>query len=101
MFKYFVLISRSKTTHKASFLFPDSCFAATQKAKISLLTLTVASLDNHLVLHARCNCRPFVFIVDCCIARQADRNGQTVKHFHICIKVLSQFGTLYYTNLRQ
>jgi len=70
-------------------------------AKISLLALTVASLDNYLVLHARCNCRPFVFIVVWCIARQADWNGETVKHFHICIKVLSQFRTPRCANLRQ
>jgi len=59
----FVFISRSETTHFESFLFPDSHSSAAQKAKISLIALTVASLDNHLVLHARCNCRPFVFIV--------------------------------------
>jgi len=50
--KFFVVISRRKTMHIASYLFFDCCFSA---AKISLLTLTVASLDNHLVLHARCN----------------------------------------------
>jgi len=50
--KFFVVISRRKTMHIASYLFSDCCFSA---AKISLLTLTVASLDNHLVLHARCN----------------------------------------------
>jgi len=59
----FVFISRSKTTHIASFIFSDSCFSAAQIAKISLLALTVAVLDNHLVLHARCNYRPFVFVV--------------------------------------
>jgi len=59
MLKLFVFISRSKTTRIASFLFSDSCFNAAQMAKISLLALTVASLDNHLVLHARCNCRLF------------------------------------------
>jgi len=59
----FFFISRSKRTHIASFLFSDSCFSAAQIAKISLLALTVASLDYHLVLHARCNCRPFLFIV--------------------------------------
>jgi len=58
-----ILISRSKTTHKASFTFSDSCFSAAQIPEISFLALTVASLDNRLVLHARCNCRPFVFIV--------------------------------------
>jgi len=57
MLKYFVLISRSKTTHVAPFLFSDSCFSAAQIASISLLALTVASLDNHLVLHARCRYR--------------------------------------------
>jgi len=31
-------------------------------AKISLI-LTAASLDNHLVLNARCNCRPLVLVV--------------------------------------
>ena len=91
---------RSKTTHIASFLFLDSCFSAALKAKI-LLHVTVASLDNHIVLHARCSCRPFVFIVVWCIARQADRNRETVKHFHNCIKVLSQFRTPYCTNLWQ
>ena len=30
-----------------------------------------------------------------CISRQGDRNGETVKHFHNCIKVLSHFRTLY------
>ena len=52
-------------------------------------------------LHARCNCRPFVFIVVWCIARQADHNGETVKYFHNYILVLSQFRTPYCTNLRQ
>jgi len=82
MLKLFVFIRRSKTTHIASFLFSNSCFSAAQIAKISLLALTAASLDNHLVLNARCNCRPFVLIVVWCIARQADRNGETIKHFH-------------------
>ena len=57
-----------------------SCFSADQMAKISLVALTVASLDNHLVLHARCNCQPFVFIGVWCLASQADGNGETVKH---------------------
>ena len=91
-------VGHRKTTHIASCLFSDSCFSA---EKISLLALTVASFDNHLVLHERCNCRPFVFIVVWCIARQADRNGETVKHFHNCIRMLSQFRTPYCTNLRQ
>ena len=95
---FFFFISRSKTTHIASFLFSDSCPSA---AKISLLALTVASLDNHIVLHVRCNCRPFVFILVWYIARQADRNGETVKHFHNCIKMLTQFHTPYCTNLCQ
>jgi len=63
MMDFFVFISRSETTHFASFLFPVSYSSAAQKAKISLIALTVASLDNHLVLHARCNCQPYVFIV--------------------------------------
>jgi len=46
MFKFSVFISRSKTTHIASFLFSDSCFSAAQIAKISLLALTVASRDS-------------------------------------------------------
>ena len=33
----------------------------------------------------------FVFIVVWCIARQVVRNGEKVKHFHNCMKVLSQF----------
>ena len=77
--------------HIASFLFSESCFSAAQIAKISLLALTVASLDNHLALHASCNCGPFVFIVVFCITRQADRNGETVIHFHNCIKVFRSF----------
>jgi len=32
---------------------------------------------------------------------QADRNSETVKHFHNCIKVLSQLRTPYCTNLPQ
>jgi len=79
----FCFHSRSKTTHIASFLSSDSCFSAAQIATMSLLTLTSASLDNHLVLNARCNCRPLVLVV-WCIARQANRNGETVKHFHNC-----------------
>jgi len=63
MLKFFVCVSRSETMHIASFIFSDSCFSAAHIAKISLRALTVASLDNHFVLHARCNCRPFVFIV--------------------------------------
>jgi len=54
-----------------------------------------------LALHPHSNCRPFVFIVVWCIARKANRNGETGKHFHSCIKVLSQFRTPYCTNLRQ
>ena len=97
----FVFISRSKTTHIASFLFSDSWFSAAQIAKILPLALTVALIDNHLVLHARCNCGLFVCIVVGCIARQADRKGETVEHFHNCMKVLLQFRTRYCTNLRQ
>ena len=100
MLKFFVFESRRKTKYIASFL-SDSCFSVAQIAKISLLAVTVASLDNHLVLHAHCNCRPLFFIVIWCIVRQVDRNGETVKHFHNCIKVLSQFRTPYCTNLRQ
>jgi len=97
--KFFVFRSRSKTTHLASFLFSDNCFSAAQIAQIS--ALTVASLDKHLVLHARCNYWPFVFIIVWCIARQADRNGETVKHFHNCIEVILQVCTPYCNNLRQ
>ena len=35
--------------------------------------------------------RPFVFIVVWCIAREADRNGETVKHFRNCIKCFRSF----------
>jgi len=59
----FVFISRNKTKHIASFIFSDRYFSGAQIVKISLLALTVTSLDNHLVLHARCNYRLFVFIV--------------------------------------
>ena len=86
-------LSRRKTAHIASFLFADNCFSVARIAKISLLALIVASLDNHLVLHARCNCRPFVFVVVWCIARQADRNGKTVKHIHNCMR--SAFAVSY------
>ena len=89
----FVFISRSKTPQTTSFLFPDSCLSVAQMPKISFLALTVASLDNYLALHARCNCRLFVFIAVWCIARQADRNGE------IFIKVLSQFHAPYCRNL--
>jgi len=58
-----VFLSRSKTARIASFGFSDYCFIAAQIAKIALPALTAVSLDNHLVLHSRCNCRPFVFIV--------------------------------------
>jgi len=68
---FFVFISCSKITHTASFLFSDSYFSAAQMAKSSLLALTVASLDHHLVFHAWC------------IARQADRNVETLQHFSI------------------
>jgi len=61
--EFFVFTRRSKTMLIASFLFSDSCFSAAKIAKISLVALTVASLVNHLVLHARCMSRPFVFIV--------------------------------------
>ena len=101
MLKFFVIVSRNTTTHIASFLFYDSWSIAAQIPKISLLPLTVTSLDNHLVLHARCNCRTFVCIVVWWIARQADRNGKTVKHFHNYIKLPSHFRTPYCTNLRQ
>ena len=53
MLKYFVFISRSKTTHFASFLFSGSCFSAAQMPKISHLALTVASLNNHPLLCMR------------------------------------------------
>jgi len=56
-----------------------------QIAKILRLALTVASHDNNLVLHARCMCRTFVFIVVWCIPMQADRSCEAVKHFHNCI----------------
>ena len=82
---------KQRTLHHFSFLTAASVRPA----------LTVVSLDHHLVLHARCNCRPFVFVVVWCIARQVDRNGETLKHFHNCIKVLSQFRTPHCTNLRQ
>ena len=87
----FVFISCSKTTHLASLSFSDSCFSAGQTAKISLHALTVASLDNHLLLHARCNCRPLVFIIVWCSARQADCNGETVKHFIGALKCFCSF----------
>jgi len=85
MLQCFVFVSRSKTTHIAPFLFSDSCFSAAQTAKISLLPFTVASLGQPPILHARYNCRPSVFIVVGCTARQADRNSETVKHFRNCI----------------
>ena len=91
MLKYFVFISRSKRTHIASFIFSDSCFSAAQIPKISHQALTVASLDNNHVLHAHCNCQPFVFIVVWCIARPANRNVKA--HFHNCIKIFLQFHT--------
>jgi len=61
----FVFVSRRKITHTASFLFSDSCFSfsAAQIAKISLLALIFALFDNHLVLHGRCNCGFFFFIL--------------------------------------
>jgi len=43
----------------------------------------------------------FVFMVVWCITKQGDRNGETVKHFYNCIKVLWQFRTPYCANLRQ
>ena len=46
-----------------------------------------------------CNCRLFIIVV-WCTARQNDRSGETVKHYHNCINVLSQFRA-YCTNLRQ
>jgi len=87
----FFFTSRNKTMPISSFIFSNSCFSAAQRANMSLLALIVPSLDNYLVLHARCNCRLFVFIVVWCIARQADN----------CIKELLQFRTPYRTNLRQ
>ena len=90
MLKIFVFMSRSKTTHIASFLFSDSCFSVAQIPQISLLALTVASLDNHLVLHARCNCRSFAFIV-----QQSDASPgkpiATVKQQSISIIALKCF----------
>jgi len=73
----------------ALFVFSDSCCRLAQIAEISPLALTVASVNHHLVLHAWC------------IARQANRNGETVKHFHNYINVLSRLRTPYCTNLRQ
>ena len=97
MLNFFVFRRRSKTAHNASFLFSESCFSS------QTLTLSshVASLGNHLVLHVRCNCWPFAFTVVWCTARQVSRNGETVKHFHKCIKVFLQFRTSYCANLRQ
>jgi len=63
MLNFFVFICRNKTTHIASFLSSDSCFSAAQIAQISRLIPIAASLDNHLVLNVRCNCRPFVVVV--------------------------------------
>jgi len=47
--EFFVFTSRSKKMLGASHFVSHSCFSAAQIAKISLLALTVASLDNHLV----------------------------------------------------
>jgi len=47
--------------HIASFTFSDGCFSAAQIAKTLLLALTVASLDNCLVLHARYNYTDYLF----------------------------------------
>jgi len=63
MLNFFVFMGRSKTTHTASFLFSDSCFSAAQMTKISLLALTVASLDNHLFCMPAATADFFVFIV--------------------------------------
>jgi len=57
------LTSLSKTMPVARLSVSHTCFSEDQMAKLSLLALTVASLDNYLVFHARCNCRTFVFIV--------------------------------------
>jgi len=73
------------------------CFSAAQIAKMSLLALHSCLTRQLPCLHARCNLQlpTFVFTVVWCLTRQADRNGETVKHFNNCIKVLSYFLTLY------
>ena len=76
----------NRLTHTGSFLFSDGCFSAGQIATISLLAVIVASHDNHPVLHECCNCRPFVFIVVRCIARQAYRKVKTS-----CLENLAHF----------
>jgi len=100
--KFFVFISRSETTHIASFLFFDrGLIQCSPKSQNLPPSSHYASPDNHLVMRSRYNCRPFVFIVVWYIARQADRNGETAKHSHNCITVLSHFRAPYCTNLRQ
>jgi len=56
---FFIFTSCSKTKHIASSLFSDRCFSAAQIPTISFPAVTVASLDNHFVLHALCNRRSF------------------------------------------
>jgi len=52
--KYFVFTSRSKRM-PFTFFVSHNNFSVAQIAKMSLLALTFASLDNYLVLNARCN----------------------------------------------
>jgi len=63
MLIFFVFRSRSKTTHIASFIFSDSCFSAAKILKLSLLALTVASLDNKTFFACAQQLSTFVFIV--------------------------------------
>ena len=101
MLNFFVFRSRSKTTHIASFIFSDSCFSAAKILKLSLLALTVASLDNNLFCMRAATVDICLYCLVWCITNQADRNWDTLKHFQNCIKMLSQFRTPYCINLRQ
>ena len=98
----FVFVSRSGTTHVASFLFFDRGLIQCGPKSENLTPSSRCCISRQPpCLHAHCNCRCIVIIVVWSIVRQADRNGETVKHFHNCIEVLSQFRVSYCTNLRQ
>ena len=88
MLKFFVFISRSKTTHTAIILI----FWHLLQCGPSSQNPTPCS---HCCLTRQPRCfacalQPPTFCLHCtvfwCIARQADCNGETVKHFHNCIK---------------
>jgi len=88
---------KSQQNNVHCIIFLTNCFSAARIAKISLSSHCRLSQQPHCFACAL-QLPTFFFVVVWCTVKQADRNGETVKHLHNCIKVLSQFRTAYCTN---